>query len=139
MCKVSSSFHFTRAATVPNRRKPTSETSWSPNTDVYAREGGLVIKVELAGMKREDLELSVEGNLLKISGHREDSCRAPQCNFLVMEINYGSFESVIEVPPGYDGTQARAVYQNGFLRIDVPALVNSSQTRHFVPITAQEE
>ena len=139
MCKVSSSFHFTRGSTAVSSRKATSETGWIPNTDVYAREGGLVIKVELAGMKREDLELSVEGNLLKISGHREDSCRAPQCNFLVMEINYGSFESVIELPPGYDGSQARAVYQNGFLRIDVPALVNSSKTRHSVPISAQEE
>jgi HSP20 family molecular chaperone IbpA len=37
-----------------------------------------------------------------------------------MEINYGEFESVIELPPGYDLSQAKAAYQNGFLRIDVP-------------------
>ena len=55
-----------------------------------------------------------------ISGHRPDGCRAPKCKFLVMEINYGSFECVIEIPPGYDLSQAKAAYQNGFLRIDVP-------------------
>jgi HSP20 family molecular chaperone IbpA len=37
-----------------------------------------------------------------------------------MEINYGPFESVLEVPPGYDLGQAKAAYLNGFLRIDVP-------------------
>jgi HSP20 family protein len=83
-----------------------------------------VIKVELAGMRKEDLELTVEGNRLTITGQRPDGCRAPKCKFLVMEINYGSFQSVIELPPGYDLSQAKAAYQNGFLRIDVPQAVN---------------
>ncbi len=100
-----------------------SQSRWVPNTDVYATDDGLVIKVELAGMRKEDLELTVEGNRLMISGHRPDSCRAGQCKFLVMEINYGSFESLIELPAGYDLGQAKAAYQNGFLRIDVPQMV----------------
>ena len=103
-----------------------SETYWVPNTDVYVTEGSLVIKVELAGMRKEDLELTVEGNRLKISGQRPDGCRAPKCTFLVMEINYGAFESIIEVPAGYDLSQAEASYQNGFLRVDVPELAQPS-------------
>ena len=103
-----------------------SETYWVPNTDVYATEGSLVIKVELAGMRKEDLELTVEGNRLKISGQRPDGCRAPKCTFLVMEINYGVFESIIEVPAGYDLSQAEASYQNGFLRVVVPELAQPS-------------
>ena len=42
-----------------------------------------------------------------------------------MEINYGSFESVIELPEGYDLALAKASYQNGFLRIDVPQNVSN--------------
>ncbi len=122
--KVSTSLHFAKR---PQSSGPdSSESYWVPNTDVYAMEGGLVIKVELAGMRKEDLELTVEGNRLKISGHRPDGCRAPKCTFLVMEINYGAFESIIEVPSAYDLGQARAAYQNGFLRIDVPEHVKSS-------------
>jgi HSP20 family protein len=83
-------------------------------------DGGLVVKVELAGMRSEHLEITVEGNRLRISGNRPDGCRAAKCSFLVMEINYGPFESVLEVPPEYDLTQAKAAYLNGFLRIDVP-------------------
>ncbi len=117
MYKVNSSLYSWR----PSRSGEKSvESDWVPNTDVYVTECSLVIKVELAGMRKEDLELTVEGNCLTITGHRPDGCRAPKCKFLVMEINYGSFQSVIELPPGYDLNQAKAAYQNGFLRIDVP-------------------
>lgn len=99
-----------------------------PNTDVYATDSGLVIKVELAGMRSENLEITVEGNRIKISGNRPDGCRAPKCHFLVMEINYGPFESELELPPGYDLSRAKAAYLNGFLRIDVPRAESHSQT-----------
>ena len=89
-------------------------------------------------LRKEDLELTVEGNRLKISGHRPDGCRGPKCTFLVMEINYGAFESVIEVPTGYDMSQAKAAYQNGFLRIDVPELTKSSQKPISVSIPSGE-
>jgi HSP20 family molecular chaperone IbpA len=50
-----------------------------------------------------------------------------------MEINYGPFESVLEVPAAYDLSQAKASYLNGFLRIDVPLAVRSSKSAK-VPI-----
>ncbi len=134
--KVSASLHFVKQQ--QSTDLDSSETYWVPNTDVYVTEGGLVIKVELAGMRKEDLELTVEGNRLKISGHRPDGCRGPKCTFLVMEINYGAFESVIEVPTGYDMSQAKAAYQNGFLRIDVPELTKSSQKPISVSIPSGE-
>ena len=74
----------------------------------------------LAGMRSEHLEITVEGNRIKITGNRPDGCRAAKASFLVMEINYGPFESVLDLPEGYDLSQARAAYLNGFLRIDVP-------------------
>jgi len=91
-----------------------------PNTDVYTTDSGLVVKVELAGMRSEHLEITVEGNRLRITGNRPDGCRAAKCSFLVMEISYGPFESLLELPSGYDLSQAKAAYLNGFLRIDVP-------------------
>jgi len=134
--KVSSQTHFVKRP--QSGGFDSSETYWVPNTDVYVTDGGLVIKVELAGMRREDLELVVENNRLKISGHRPDGCRAPKCTFLVMEINYGAFESIIELPPGYDLSQAKAAYQNGFLRIDVPEQGQSPQKSHPVSVGSGE-
>jgi len=119
--KVSSSTQFvTRASAMGGRDAAAANGHWVPNTDVYATGSGLVIKVELAGMRSENLEITVEGNRLRISGDRPDMCRAQKASFLVMEINYGPFESVLELPPGYDLGQAKASYLNGFLRIEVP-------------------
>lgn len=97
------------------------EARWVPNTDVYTAEESIVIKVELAGIRREELEITVEGQRICVSGHRPDCCRAPKCRFQRMEINYGYFESVVDLPAGYDLSRAKASYQNGFLRIDIPA------------------
>lgn len=132
MCKVSSSAHFvTRSVT--GVREGSARASWIPNTDVYETDNGLVIKVELAGMRSENLEITVEANRLRISGNRPDGCRAAKCHFLVMEINYGPFESVLELPHGFDLSQAKAAYLNGFLRIDVPVSQRASKSTK-VPI-----
>jgi HSP20 family protein len=138
MCKASSSLHFAKAHLQNHRSEDGAESYWVPNTDVYIAEEGLVIKVELSGMRREDLELVVDGNRVKISGHRPDGCRpASKCKFLVMEINYGAFETVIELPSGYDLGRARAAYQNGFLRIDVPVREVDTPRAAFIPIVSE--
>lgn len=126
MCKVNSSLYLQKLPVT--RREAGGQSHWIPNTDVYVAEEGLVVKVELSGMRREDLELAVEGNRLVISGQRPDGCRTPGVKFLVMEINYGTFECVIEIPAGYDLCHAKANYQNGFLRIDVPVARPASKS-----------
>ncbi len=136
MCKASASLIFLKYPHPTRDRDFASEAHWSPNTDVYVTDEGLVIKVELAGMRREDLELTVEGRLLKISGHRPDGCRTSKCTFLAMDINYGTFERVIELPRGYDLRRAQAAYQNGFLRIDVPVQARSSKKRVAVAVVS---
>ena len=130
--KVSTSLYFVKRPQ-SSGLDSSSETYWVPNTDVYTTDSGLVIKVELAGMRSENLEITVEGSRLRISGNRPDGCRAAKCHFLIMEINYGPFESVLELPAGYDLSQAKAAYLNGFLRIDVPVAPPQTKTTK-VPI-----
>jgi HSP20 family protein len=130
--KVSSTVHFVSRNSAVSGRSASSG-HWVPNTDVYSTDEGLVIKVELAGMKSDSLEITVEGNRLRIAGNRPDNCRAAKCSFLVMEISYGPFESILELPPAYDLTRAKAAYLNGFLRIDVPISQTTSKTTK-VPI-----
>lgn len=132
--KVSSTIHFSSRRSALGGRGGSASGHWIPNTDVYSTDAGLVIKVELAGMKSDNLEITVEGNRLRIAGNRPDGCRAPKCTFLVMEISYGPFESVLELPPGYDLGQAKAVYVNGFLRIDVPPARQPQSKTTKVPI-----
>ena len=133
--KVSSTVHFVSRGSAVSGRGSAVNGRWVPNTDVYSTETGLVIKVELPGMKSENLEITVEGSRLRISGSRPDCCRAPNCSFLVMEINYGPFETVLDLPANFDLSQAKAVYVNGFLRITVPPARQSNSKTTKVPIS----
>jgi HSP20 family protein len=133
--KVSATIHFpSRNSAMSGGSGEPTTGRWAPNTDIYTTDAGLVIKAELAGMKSDSLEIYVDGNRLRISGVRPDCCRAPHCSFLVMEITYGPFETVLELPPGFDLGQAKAVYVNGFLRIDVPPAVPVQSKSKKVPI-----
>lgn len=134
--KVSSTVHFVSRGSAVSGRHGAANGRWVPNTDVYSTDTGLVIKVELPGMKSENLEITVEeGSRLRIAGTRPDCCRAPKCTFLVMEINYGPFETVLDLPQGYDLSQAKAAYVNGFLRVDVPRTQHSQSRTTKVPIS----
>jgi HSP20 family protein len=137
MCKVSS-VQFVQRSPVVGDRETTGRAQWLPNTDVYVTDEGLVIKVELAGVRRDDLNITIEGHRLRISGERPDGCRAAKFNFLAMEINYGPFENVLEIPSAYDLNLAKASYLNGFLRIDVPqVVVDAPSKRTKVAVTAK--
>lgn len=133
--KVSSTIHFASRNSAVGGAGDTATGRWTPHTDVYVSDAGLVIKVELAGMKSDSLEIIVEGQRLRIAGVRPDCCRAPHCSFLVMEISYGPFETVLDLPAGYDLTRAKAVYVNGFLRIDVPPALQPNHKTTKVPIS----
>lgn len=125
MSKANSTLRYPTGLTSRPAASANGEAAWSPSTDVYLHATGAVIKVELAGIRKEDMELTVEGSRMTISGVRRDECRNGNPSFQVMEIHYGAFESVVELPAGFDLGQARASYQNGFLRVDVPLAIGS--------------
>ncbi len=106
-----------------------SESSWTPNTDIFLDEESLVIQVEVAGMWREDLQLKAEGNRLWVAGSRspERLDLPPGCKFIVMEIHLGDFRFYIDLPAGYDLSRADAKYHNGILRVEVPIAANSEE------------
>ena len=99
-----------------------SETSWTPNTDIFLDEESLVIQVEVAGMRPEDLHIKAEGNRLCVTGSRspERLNRPARCKFIVMEIHFGDFRFYIDLPKGYDLSRADAKYHNGILRVEAP-------------------
>lgn len=137
MCKVSKTAHFPQQSSVAGDLEDPDPAHWAPNTDVFQTASGLVIKVELAGIRSEDLQIIVDGHQLRIAGKRPDCCRAGDCKFLVMEIDYGPFENIVTVPKGFDLTRAKASYLNGFLQVDVPRIESAPAKRTKIPINSK--
>ena len=111
----SSTYH-----TVAYLSMPAAHGAWTPNTDVYETADRLVVRLEVAGVERDDIEITLNERLLVMRGHRRDPCRTSRCQFRQMEIDYGFFERRIVIPCSVDGNRARAVFDNGFLQIDLP-------------------
>ena len=91
---------------------------WRPPTDVYETEENVVVKMEIAGMRDEDLEVAMQDNLLLISGNRSDSQERKA--YHQMEIPFGKFSVGIELSVHVDADNATAEYKDGFLIIQLP-------------------
>lgn len=91
---------------------------WSPPTDVYETEDAYVVRVEIAGMREEDFEITLEGNYLLIQGQRPDI--SERRAYHQMEIRFGRFASIVELPPDVDTQRVEAEYRNGFLFVTLP-------------------
>ena len=88
--------------------------------DVYETETDLVIIVELAGAVPENLSLSFERGILKISGRRELSADFSHTKCHQIEIDSGSFQKQIHIPFAVDKNRATSQYKDGFLKISLP-------------------
>lgn len=98
------------------------QSTWTPNTDVYEAADKLIVKMELAGVEKDELEVTLHSRLLVVCGYREDTCRQRQhqCVFRQMEVDYGFFERRIVLPYPVEVKRARAQLRNGFLRVELP-------------------
>jgi HSP20 family protein len=91
---------------------------WSPPTDVYETGDALIVRMEIAGMRDEDFEVSVENDTLYILGSRPDL--PDRRAYHQMEIRFGKFASAVGLPAPVNVDLARAEYRDGFLTVTLP-------------------
>ncbi|MGD9874221.1 MAG: Hsp20/alpha crystallin family protein [Kiritimatiellia bacterium] len=97
---------------------------WAPNTDVFESAEGVVIRVELAGVPLEQLEITCEGRVLNINGTRCESFGSDTLagfRFRQLEIEYGPFHRSVTLPYDTDPVHTKATMKNGVLEIRVRA------------------
>lgn len=92
---------------------------WSPPTDEYETEDAYVVRMEIAGMREDDFEVSLENNTLFISGVRVDNAQERRA-YQQMEIQFGKFSTAINLPGPVNVDKTHAEYKNGFLVIILP-------------------
>lgn len=92
---------------------------WTPPTDVYELEDRVDVVMEIAGMDEEGFTVTLDHQILIISGTRADPINERKA-FHQMEIRYGEFRSMVEIPIPIDLDTIEAEYRNGFLLIHLP-------------------
>ncbi|MBS1796637.1 MAG: Hsp20/alpha crystallin family protein [Acidobacteria bacterium] len=99
---------------------------WYPAADVYQTPTGWLVKVELAGVSAEDIEIEIQGNVLYLAGTRRDRSCTAGVSYHQMEITYSRFEKTLTFPASIDGATIEHNFDNGLLIIN---LLKSERTK----------
>jgi HSP20 family protein len=90
---------------------------WYPSADIYQTPDGWIVKVELAGVCADDIEIEVEGKTLYIAGTRKDTICGRGIHYQQMEITYSRFEKNLDFPDVIENAKLEYNYDNGLLMI----------------------
>lgn len=97
-----------------------SLSSWAPACDIYETENEIVVKAELPEVKKEDVQVSLENNVLTIRGDRKFSDETKREDYHRIERSYGEFVRSFTLPAIIDSNRIAAEFKEGVLRVTLP-------------------
>jgi HSP20 family protein len=106
---------------------------WLPRLEVTARGGNLIVRADLPGLTKNDVEVEVRDDVLTIEGERRHEREEKRKGFYRSERTYGRFYREVPLPEGVDPAQAKASFKNGVLEVTMPAPPRPAKGRQ-VPI-----
>jgi HSP20 family protein len=95
-------------------------SGWNPALDVYEDKDHLFVKIELPGMKREDINVSLHDGSLSISGERKNQSRSKDGEVYRSERFFGRFQRTVTLPAPVSGDKVTAQYKDGILTVTLP-------------------
>ena len=103
------------------RRRPeeTATRTWTPRLAAYTKDGDLVLHADLPGVSLEDVDITLDGNVLTVSGERKVTAEEG-VNYYLNELPYGVFRRSVAVPEGVDADSIKARFQHGVLEVILP-------------------
>lgn len=97
------------------------QTQWVPSVDVIERDSQLVVRADLPGLSKDDVNVEVTDDMLTITGERREEYEETREGYRHSERRYGRFSRSLQLPEGVNAEQVRATFENGVLEITMPA------------------
>lgn len=97
--------------------------NWSPEVDIFEKDGTVVIKADLPGIEKKDITINVEDGVLTLKGERKTEEESDDKTVYRRERFYGSFERAFRLSPKTDPETIEAEFKNGVLHITIPKAV----------------
>lgn len=105
----------------PGRSGVEADVIWYPATDAYETDSTFVIRLDVSGVRREDIQILMRGRNVLVRGIRRDEALPGRKTFHKMEIAMGPFARSIQVPESFAASEASATYRDGVLEIRLRA------------------
>lgn len=93
---------------------------WAPTVDMYENKDQVVVRAELPGMTKEDIQISLHQDSLIISGERKLEQESEDGETSRSERFFGRFQRALELPKAVDGNRVKAAYKDGILTVTLP-------------------
>ena len=104
---------FFKVVFIPNNE-------WDLATDLYEKKDALVAEIHVPGIDKDKMEISVEGDRLKVTGSREEKREVKEGDYYKREVSFGEFERIITLPCAVDQEKIAATYKDGVLTVTLP-------------------
>lgn len=105
-----------------------------PRVDVAETDDSIEIMAELPGVDQEDLDVSVEGDVLTIKGEKRSEAKEKKKDYHLVECSYGSFRRAVHLPGGVDPKKVSATFDKGVLKVTLPKPEATKQNRRRVEV-----
>lgn len=92
----------------------------SPRVDMYEEGKEIVIKAEIPGMRKEDLEIDLTEDMITIRGEKKTEEKVEKKNYYCIERSFGSFRRQFRLPAETQGEKAKASFKDGVLEVRIP-------------------
>lgn len=119
------------------RGLPSEGLAWAPAIHVVEKVDKFVMKVELPGVKEEDISVSVIGDILVVQGEKQAESEFKEKGYYYSEASYGSFSRSTAIPSIVDSSRIVASYDKGVLEIDLPKAVEVEAKK--ISVTAKKK
>ncbi len=103
------------------------------SADMSEHDGNIVIRADMPGVKKEDIDISLENDVVTIRGERRREEKEEKENFYRLERSYGSFSRSFRLPPGTESDRADASFKDGVLELKIPR-PQSEEKRKKIPL-----
>jgi HSP20 family protein len=115
-----------------------AQDGWTPSVDVVRKEGELVLRADLPGIKSEDVKIEVEDDVLTVSGEHREEREEKEEHYVRRERRYGSFSRSMVLPKGVKGDDIEAKCEDGVLEVTVPVPA-SSEGKQTIDVKSKSE
>ncbi len=95
-------------------------STWLPAVDIYETADSVILKAELPGVSRENIDIQVRDNTLTLKGERKFEREVKDENYLRIERSYGSFQRAFSLPTVIHQDEIKAVFKDGVLEVTLP-------------------
>jgi HSP20 family protein len=114
---------------IAGEARPIEGAAWSPSLDVFEKDGTLVVRADLPGLTKDEVQVEVTDEAITLKGERKKEIEEKKEGFYRLERAYGSFYRAVPLPEGIKPEDVKATFKNGVLEVTAPLPAAKKETK----------